>query len=240
MIITTIYRRVSSEEQALSGLGLEAQEETCKQYAHREGWTVGAMFSDEGVSASLPLDKRPALADAIGALQSGGVLLIAKRDRIFRSDPYTSAIIERAVTNRKARIISAQGEGTADDEPTSILMRRIFDAFGEYERLLIKSRTRAALRAKARRGERTGQIPYGKQLGADGIKLEVDDDELDTLALIESLRASGLSLRAIANHLTSQARPTKRGATAWQSSTVHALIQRKANATPYVVVSPPE
>ena len=47
-------------------------------------------------------------------------------------------------------------------------MRRIVDAFGEYERLLIKARTRAALRAKKARGERIGQIPYGRRLTGSG------------------------------------------------------------------------
>ena len=47
---------------------------------------------------------------------------------------------------------SAAGEGTDTDGPTDILMRRIVDAFGEYERLIIKARTKAALRSR-RAGE---------------------------------------------------------------------------------------
>ena len=40
-------------------------------------------------------------------------------------------------------------------------MRRIVDAFAEYERLVIKARTRAALAVKRTRGERIDGIPYG-------------------------------------------------------------------------------
>ncbi len=39
-------------------------------------------------------------------------------------------------------------------------MRRIVDAFAEYERLLIKAHTRAALAVKRSRGEQTCDIPY--------------------------------------------------------------------------------
>lgn len=45
-------------------------------------------------------------------------------------------------------------------------MRRIVDAFVEYERLVIRARTRAALTVKRSRGERIGGIPYGHQLAA--------------------------------------------------------------------------
>src|SRR3954453_2420928 len=46
----------------------------------------------------------------------------------------------------------------------------------------IKARTKAALSAKRRRGERTGQIPVGSQLAADGRTLESDPGEQRALA----------------------------------------------------------
>ena len=58
-------------------------------------------------------------------------------------DPLSMAMIEAAVKRHGARIVSAAGEGTEDDDPSSILMRRMIDAFAEYEKLIIGARTKS-------------------------------------------------------------------------------------------------
>src|SRR4051794_29255249 len=178
-MLAVVYLRVSTEEQSISGAGLNAQLDACRAHAARLGWELAgpAPFADEGIGGAVGLDRRPALLDAVAAMETGGVLLIAKRDRLGR-DPLVIAMIEAAVRRKKGRIISAAGEGTEDDEPSSILMRRMVDAFSEYERLVIKARTRAALRAKKRRRERTGGVPYGADLAEDGRTLVENPREL--------------------------------------------------------------
>ena len=154
-----IYLRVSTDEQTASGAGLEAQHDAAVTCCERAGWPVAGPYADEGVSGAIGLEGRPALLEAIADLTRGDVLVVAKRDRLGR-DPIAVAMIEAAVTRRGARVVSAAGEGTADDEPANVLMRRIVDAFAEYERLLIKSRTRSALRAEASpgRADRPGPL----------------------------------------------------------------------------------
>lgn len=49
------------------------------------------------------------------------------------------------------------------------MMRGVVDLFAEYERGLIRSRTKAALGAKTAKGERVGGVPYGFGLAADGV-----------------------------------------------------------------------
>src|SRR5436190_1719597 len=83
---------------------------------------------------------------------------------------------------------------TDDDGPTGRLMRQIIDAFSEYERQIIKARTKAALQAKKRRGERVGQIPFGWRLGTGGCILTQHDEEQATLALLRQLRSTGYTL----------------------------------------------
>ncbi len=46
-----LYLRVSTSEQALSGLDMEAQRATAKAYAARKGLTIIDEFCDEGISA---------------------------------------------------------------------------------------------------------------------------------------------------------------------------------------------
>ena len=223
----TIYPRVSTDEQQESGLGLEAQLAACHAMAARMGWEVVAVFED-AMSGGLPLHKRTVLMDALSSLGKGDVLLVAKRDRLSRGDMMATAMIEAAVKRSGARIVSAAGEGTESDDPASILMRRIIDAFGEYERLLIKARTRAALRVKKARGERYGAIPYGHRLAGDGIRLEPDQAEAEAVALIVELRAAKRSLRLIASELDRRGIPTK-GGRPWKHSTVHDVLRRVAD-----------
>lgn len=219
-----IYCRVSTEEQAASGLGLDAQRTSCLAWAEREGRAVAGMF-EEDVSGAAPLDKRPQLTHAILSLTTGDILLVAKRDRLGR-DPILVAMTEAAIARAGARTVSAAGEGTDDDSPTSVLMRRMVDAFAEYERLIIRARTVAALDAKRRRNERTGQVPIGRRLASDGRTLQVDAAELAALDSIHHWRSEGRSLRWIAGELTRRGIKPKNGASAWSHSTVAAIVAR--------------
>jgi DNA invertase Pin-like site-specific DNA recombinase len=227
------YFRVSTDEQAN---GRNAQLDTCTTYCARSGWTMADPGVDDDVSGALPLDKRPGFLDALGRLKRGGVLLVAKRDRLGR-DPFVVAMIEAAVVKQGGRVVSAAGEGTEDDDPTSVLMRRIIDAFAEYERLIIRARTKAALGAMRRRNRRTGGVPLGYDLADDGERSKRGDlpnalaenpAELATLATIAELKAGGLSLRSIAAELDRLGIPTKGGRPGWHHSTVRKVLSRIA------------
>lgn len=218
---TYAYLRVSTTSQAESGAGLDAQQDACA----RAAGTLAGVYRDEGVSGKTGLDKRPALLELIAALDKGDTLIVAKRDRLGR-DPLVVAMIESAVKRKGARIISAAGEGTDSDSPTDILMRRMVDAFAEYERLIIGARTKAALQAKKARGERTGSIPYGYRCEDDGKTLTPDAEEQDIIAQVQQLHAEGLSLRAIAARLAAMNRPT-RGA-AWHPQTIKNILSAAA------------
>ena len=124
-----------------------------------------------------------------------GVLVVAKRDRIAR-DVVLTAVVERAARASGAAVVSAAGEGNGDT-PADGFMRTVIDGAAQYERALIRSRTKAALGAKAAKGERTGELPYGYRLAADGVHLEADEAEQVVLATVQELRAAGLSHRAI-------------------------------------------
>ena len=218
---TYAYLRVSTEQQTQSGAGLDAQLDACT----RAVGTLSGVFRDEGVSGKTGLDKRPALLDAITELEKGDTLIVAKRDRLGR-DPLVVAMIESAVKRKGARIVSAAGEGTDSDSPTDILMRRMVDAFAEYERLVIGARTKAALQAKKQRGERTGSIPYGYRCD-DGTNLIPDANEQNIIAQVQQLQTEGLSLRAIAARLTATNRPSRGGA-AWHPQTIKNILSAAA------------
>lgn len=218
-----VYLRVSTDQQTESGLGLEAQQIACESHAKKLGSNIIATFKDEGLSGSLSIDKRPGIGDALNAIKKGDLLLVAKRDRLGR-DPLAIAMIEAAVARQGAKIISAAGEGTDNEDPSSILMRRVIDAFGEYERLIIKARTKAALHAKKRRNERVGHIPFGHQLASNGVHLEPHTEEAAILKEIQRLRKRGKSIRDIAKTLNNKQR-FNRGQSPWNEASIFRIMK---------------
>lgn len=193
------YLRVSTDRQEL---GPEAQRTSIEQWARASGVTVAAWFTDT-VSGASELSDRPGLAAALAALREhgAGVLVVARRDRLAR-DVAVAAAITKAAEQCGARVVSADGSANGEGAADSFL-RTILDAAAAYERELIRSRTKAALRAKKEKGERVGCVPFGFAVDAAG-KLVPLESEQRTLHLVNELRARGLTLRAIVAELDSQ------------------------------------
>src|SRR5207237_10773128 len=126
---------------------------------------------------------------------------------------------------RGARIVSAAGEGSDGNDPAAVLMRRLIDSFGEYERLIIAARTRAALATKQRRGERISRFaPFGFRVAADGRILEPETSEQKTIQTIREHRAAGRSLQAIADELNRAGCRTRNG-TRWRYQYVQPALR---------------
>jgi site-specific DNA recombinase len=223
------YVRVSTDEQAL---GPEAQREAMRVWCKANGAAMVAIHEDIGVSGGTPVEKRPGLNLALDALtaEAAGVLLVAKRDRLAR-DVLIGAVIERLVERLGARVLAADGTGNGDG-PEQQLLRRLVDCFGEYERMVIGARTKAALRVKKARGERVGAVPLGYRLSADVSRIEPDAGEQEVISIVHALRDDGLSLRAIDEEIRARGhRP--RGGGHWHVQTVLNLL--RAEATGYAV-----
>ena len=188
------YVRVSTDEQSL---GPDAQRAAIEKWAQLRGVRVAVVFEDHGISGGAPAEKRPGLLAALAALRENGagLLVAAKRDRIAR-DTVIAAMVEQAAGRAGAVLTTADGSSDGAG-PEGQLMRGIVDVFAAYERGVIKSRTRAALAVKRSRGERTGQVPYGCALAADGVHLEENAAEQAIIGEIRTMRAAGLSLRAL-------------------------------------------
>ena len=199
MTTAIAYHRVSTDQQAASGLGIEAQRETCHEWADNNDVEIVDEFIDEGVSGTVEPAKRDALAVALNMIEHVDVFLVAKRDRIARDMTHTG-MVERMIEKHDAQLVSVSGEGTQTDDPfASFFQSRMADLFAEYEALQASVRTKAALAAKRARGEKLGgDVPYGKDVDEDG-KLT---DANDIPAKIVDLRdGEGLSYREIADRL---------------------------------------
>ncbi len=100
---------------------------------------------------------RPGLADALAYLRDGDVLAVWRLDRLGRSMPH---LIE-TIGALEARGVGFRSLTEAIDTttPGGRLIFHVFGALGQFERDLIRERTRAGLTAAAARGRKGGRKP---------------------------------------------------------------------------------
>jgi DNA invertase Pin-like site-specific DNA recombinase len=223
MATAIIYLRVSTSKQVEAGNGLDAQKAACLAFAEREGLQVTGVFVDAGVSGGAELQSRPGMMDAINALQKGGILLVAKRDRIAR-DVLNNAVIEKMVSKKKSSIASADGAGNGDDAAAA-LMRNILAAMAAYEKALAGMRTKAALKALKSSGRVYGPVPYGFQ--RSGNELISNDNELQVVQDVTSWREVKATWAQCVERLNTDQRYTRSGRP-WSVQNLSQVIRRAA------------
>ncbi len=110
------------------------------------------VFEDTASGASAD---RPGLADALTYLRDGDVLVVWRLDRLGRSLPH---LIE-TVGALEARGVGFQSltESINTTTPGGRLIFHVFGALGQFERDLIRERTKAGLSAAAARGRKGGR-----------------------------------------------------------------------------------
>jgi site-specific DNA recombinase len=218
------YIRVSSEEQADSGLGLEAQRQRIEAYCTMRELRLVEVLEDCGVSGGKPLAMRPAGAGLLAKLRkSKAVVVVAKFDRLFRS--VADAAQSIADFNHRGIELVAIAEGFDMTNPYGRAMAQMASVFAELERAMIRERTRAALEVKRGRHERISRhAPYGWDFGPKGTLVE-NREQQRALHRITALRAEGKSLREIAAWLNHGGVATQRGGR-WLHSSVLRILER--------------
>lgn len=181
-----IYIRVSTEEQALFGGSLQAQEEALVEYAKENNMRVVGVYRDEGVSGGKPIFKRPALAEMLEDVKADkfDMILFTKLDRYFRNvREYFKAqeILENHKVAWKAihenyDTITANGE----------MAVTMFLAIAEAERKKTSERIKFVLDSKRKRKELAFggfAMPYGytSAKDEDGIRRLVKDPETEPI-----------------------------------------------------------
>jgi DNA invertase Pin-like site-specific DNA recombinase len=148
----TAYLRVSTEEQADSGAGLDAQRAAIETEAARRGWTIIAWHVDAGVSGKSL--NRPALMEALADVREGRAasLVVAKLDRLSRSLLDFAGVMADA--QRAGWNLVALDLGLDLSTPSGEMMASIMAVYAQFERRLIGQRTSAALAAKRAAGVR--------------------------------------------------------------------------------------
>lgn len=202
------YLRVSTEEQAFSGLGLADQRRVIAQEAGRRGWSNVEYVADEGYSAKSLA--RPGIADALQRLSRGqaGVLVVSKLDRLSRSLLDFAGLMDKAKREGWRLVVLDLAIDTTT--ASGALMANVMASFAEYERRLISDRTSAALQVRKAQGARLGRP---RTIGED------------VLARVVHERSTGMSLRAIADGLNSDGVSNAQGGKRWYASTVSGVLR---------------
>ncbi len=159
-----LYIRVSTHEQKIDGYSTEAQRKRLMDYVKdnkglnlhtQEDW----IFEDVHTGSDM---NREALKDLLKAVDEKkfDAVLVWKIDRMSRSLKHLLKIFER-LQKGGASFISLQ-ENLDFRGPIGSLIFQIFGAIAQFERELIKSRTRTGIIASAELGNYTGtNVPYG-------------------------------------------------------------------------------
>lgn len=82
-----LYVRVSTEEQAIHGLSIEAQTAALEEWARANGYVIVGTYIDAGISARKPASKRPELQRLLSDIRAekGDLIVFTKLDRWFRN-----------------------------------------------------------------------------------------------------------------------------------------------------------
>lgn len=221
---TINYLRVSTSKQGHSGLGLAAQRAAIDTYAAQRGFHALQTFTEIESGKN---NARPELVKALHrAKVTGATVVIAKLDRLSRDAAFLLTL-----QNSKVKFVAADMPDAND------LTVGIMALVAQQERTAISNRTREALTAAKKRGQRLGnpngaaalrRAGKGNAAAVSAIKAAADDHAQNLAQTISELRGKGItSLGKIADELNDQGCLTPRGGQ-WYKASVKNLLARLA------------
>lgn len=201
------YARVSTDEQAMYGYGLDAQETKLREHARRAGADMIVM-RDEGISGKTL--ERPALMRALSKIAAGEAdgLVVAKLDRLTRSVIDFAMLLEWFTVAGALLVALDFDLDTAT--PAGRLVATIMSGVAEWERGIIAQRTRDGLAAAKAQGKTIGRPAVG--------------DRPELAERVRHMREEGMTLQGICDRLNEEGVPTARGAGQWRPSAVQTIL----------------
>lgn len=148
-----IYARVSTR----NGQTVENQLRQLNEVADRMGWSIVAVWIDEGISGSKGRDQRPGFDQMITAVNRREVDLVAawSVDRLGRS--LQDLIGFLADLQAKGCDLYLHQQGIDTSTPSGRMLFQMLSVFAEFEREMIRERVVAGLERTKSKGTRLGR-----------------------------------------------------------------------------------
>jgi len=197
------YIRVSTDEQADSGYGKDAQREQIEKYAYRNGYNIIEWVEEDGVSGAD--NNPPKLLEIIYGADITNppfqVLIAARSDRISR-EIENFYFYKYMLRKKDIEIVSATEDFSTMGKYSSMLESFILN-MAQMERDNITVRTSAGRKQKAAQGGYAGgRAPFGyKVVRGD---LIIDELEAPTVRRMFDLRDQGKTYKEIEEILNSE------------------------------------
>jgi len=225
-IVTAIYVRVSTEDQAQEGFSIRAQVDKLKAYAQIKGWDIYDIYSDEGISGKNIVD-RPAMNRLIDDVNDGKVnnVLVFKIDRLTRSTKNLIELVELFEENNCA--FNSLTESVDTDTPSGRMFLKIIGIFAEFERENLVSRLKLGFERKVKEGYTLANysISYGYTKEAGQKVQTILPEEAKIVRDIFSMYVNeNMSMSGIAKTLNERKIPTKRNSKTWDTNTIKVLL----------------
>lgn len=188
-----LYQRVSTTEQAGEGkTSLEEQERIGRGFAMTKGFTQFdvACYCDPGVSATIPLSKRPSGSQMLADAKKGDVIFSSKLDRMFRSANDALNMSQIFLEKGVELVLFDMGSEPINGSGISQFYLTIMSAVAQLERTMIRERLTSGKKVKkANGGHIGGKTPYGYRKVGTGraARLEPIADEQNVIAAVREL-----------------------------------------------------
>lgn len=224
-----VYKRVSTESQGRSGLGLAAQEALISSYLAMTG-AIRLSSYQEAESGKKRVSARPELSKALSECKAmKATLLVAALSRMGRNRAEILTLIDE----------SGVKVAFADEPHASNLSIGIKAVVSDDEGKAISYRTRVALQAAKARGAKLGNPNGARALkryirangngaGCEGATRAADDFAANLRGIIATMTTQGMTNATIAAALNAKGVPTRREGAKWYETSVKNLRTRLA------------
>lgn len=206
IVATFGYVRVSTAMQANEGESLDVQRRMLEGWATMQGIVLDAVFTERGVSGSIPIAERPEGAKLWAGLRKGDVIVSPKLDRLFRSALDALQTVE-ALRGRGVSLVMLDLGGDIAGNGLSRLFLTIAAAFAEAERDRIRERVSQVKADQRGRGRYLGgRVPFGFLRGPDG-GLVSEPGQSAAIETAREMRTGGATLRSVQAELVRRGVP---------------------------------
>ncbi len=206
-----IYCRYSASKQD-HGYSLEAQRDSCIEYAQKQGWEVLRLFEDKAVTGTN--DQRKAFQEMLELAtiekKSPFEILLVHNTNRFARNRLDSVVNKQLLKKHGVRVVSVMQPYLSNGSPEDVILEGFFEALDEYYSKNLARETLKGMRKHIQNGYWKGGIPpLGYMLnrgifeGKQRSKLIPNPSEEVAIIKMFKLYSKGFGYKSIVNQLFS-------------------------------------